>query len=29
MRYWFGIDSRLDERQLDEVERIGNNTHSI
>ncbi|MGO1403692.1 hypothetical protein [Lactobacillus helveticus] len=23
------MDSRLDERQLDEVERIGNNAHSI
>ena len=23
IRYWFGIDSRLDERQLAEVERIG------
>ncbi|WP_257875292.1 DUF3278 domain-containing protein [Lactobacillus helveticus] len=29
MRYWFGIDSRLDERQLAEVERIGNNAYIV
>ncbi|WP_241009899.1 DUF3278 domain-containing protein [Lactobacillus helveticus] len=29
IRYWLGIDSRLDERQLAEVERIGNNAYIV
>ncbi|PJZ15999.1 hypothetical protein BHU41_01305 [Lactobacillus crispatus] len=29
VRYWYGIDSKLDERQLAEVERIGNNAYVI
>lgn len=29
VRSWFGIDSRLDERQLAEVERIGNNAYIV
>lgn len=29
VRYWFGIDSKLDERQLSEVERIGNNAYVL
>ena len=29
VRYWYGIDSKLDERQLAEVDRIGNNAYVI
>lgn len=29
VRYWFGIDIKLDERQLSEVERIGNNAYVL
>lgn len=29
VRNWFGIDSKMDERQLSEVERIGNNAYVL
>lgn len=29
VRYWFGIDTKLDERELVEVERIGNNAYVL